>query len=311
MAATLCPKGANTFQLATNPHRDQACYVSRPYSDKWEQRPLDWAMDRIAQLTKEAREEGFVEERRRQTSQPRDQPHVAGRRHHGQRRELPDQEALRRRTGYGSDRKPGPNLTQRFGARSGRLVRPRRGHQLPGRHAERRLRSDHGLQYGGSAPGRFPLPDDGAGARRQVDPRRSALFADLGDVPALRADPDGNGYRVSRRPDQLHPGERSLVPRVRAGLHECHDHHQRRVPGHRRPGRVFCGFDPEENALRPGQQWPGITPAEDGGSKTQSATISKGGVVQRTRRSARESPSRDRPDPAASALRAEHSEAAL
>jgi formate dehydrogenase major subunit len=62
-AGKLCPKGANTFQLSTNPHRVKHVMYRAPYSDKWEQRPLAWAMDRIAELTKEAREEGFVEER--------------------------------------------------------------------------------------------------------------------------------------------------------------------------------------------------------------------------------------------------------
>lgn len=60
---TLCPKGANTFQLNVNPHRVRTVMYRAPYSDKWESRSLDWAMDRIAQLTYEAREEGFVEER--------------------------------------------------------------------------------------------------------------------------------------------------------------------------------------------------------------------------------------------------------
>jgi formate dehydrogenase major subunit len=59
---TLCPKGANTFQLNVNPHRIKHVMYRAPYSDKWETRTLDWAMDRIAQLTYEAREEGFVEE---------------------------------------------------------------------------------------------------------------------------------------------------------------------------------------------------------------------------------------------------------
>ena len=59
---TLCPKGANTFQLGTNPHRVKNVRYRAPYSDHWESRSLEWAMDRIAQLTKEAREEGFVEE---------------------------------------------------------------------------------------------------------------------------------------------------------------------------------------------------------------------------------------------------------
>lgn len=60
---TLCPKGANTFQLNVNPHRITHVLYRAPFSDHWEQRPLDWAMDRIAHLTMEAREEGFVESR--------------------------------------------------------------------------------------------------------------------------------------------------------------------------------------------------------------------------------------------------------
>jgi formate dehydrogenase major subunit len=62
-AGKLCPKGANTYQLSTNPHRVKHVMYRAPFSSKWEQRPLDWAMGRIAQLTQEAREEGFVEKR--------------------------------------------------------------------------------------------------------------------------------------------------------------------------------------------------------------------------------------------------------
>ena len=36
-----------------------------PFSDHWERRPLDWAMDRIAQLVKDTREDGFVEKNER------------------------------------------------------------------------------------------------------------------------------------------------------------------------------------------------------------------------------------------------------
>ena len=32
-----------------------------PFSDHWEEKPLDWAMDRIAQLTKETRDATFVD----------------------------------------------------------------------------------------------------------------------------------------------------------------------------------------------------------------------------------------------------------
>lgn len=58
---TLCPKGSNTFQLTVNPHRVTRVLYRAPYSDHWEEKPLDWAMERIAHLTKEARESDFVE----------------------------------------------------------------------------------------------------------------------------------------------------------------------------------------------------------------------------------------------------------
>src|ERR1041385_1625044 len=41
---TLCPKGANTFQLSVNPHRIRTVLYRAPYSDRWETRPLAWAM---------------------------------------------------------------------------------------------------------------------------------------------------------------------------------------------------------------------------------------------------------------------------
>ncbi len=58
---TLCPKGANTFQLVVNPHRVTRVKYRAPYSADWEERPLTWAIDRIAQLVKEARDADFIE----------------------------------------------------------------------------------------------------------------------------------------------------------------------------------------------------------------------------------------------------------
>ena len=57
---TLCPKGANAFQLAVNPHRVTHVLYRAPYSDHWEQKPLDWAMDRIARKLKAARDADFT-----------------------------------------------------------------------------------------------------------------------------------------------------------------------------------------------------------------------------------------------------------
>jgi formate dehydrogenase major subunit len=58
---TLCPKGAATYQLAVNPHRLKTVKYRAPYADRWEDRPLDWAMERIAHLTKQARDASFEE----------------------------------------------------------------------------------------------------------------------------------------------------------------------------------------------------------------------------------------------------------
>jgi len=58
---SLCPKGAATYQLAVNPQRLQKVLYRAPFSDKWEEKPLDWAMDRIAELTKKTRDDTFQE----------------------------------------------------------------------------------------------------------------------------------------------------------------------------------------------------------------------------------------------------------
>ncbi len=58
---TLCPKGAASFQLAVNPLRTTKVKYRAPGSTTWEERPLGWAMDRIAQLIKQTRDENFVE----------------------------------------------------------------------------------------------------------------------------------------------------------------------------------------------------------------------------------------------------------
>ena len=58
---TLCPKGAATYQLVVNPLRLLKVKYRAPYATEWEEKPLDWAMERIAQLTKDARERTFRE----------------------------------------------------------------------------------------------------------------------------------------------------------------------------------------------------------------------------------------------------------
>ncbi len=58
---TLCPKGASTLGVLLSPERINKVLHRAPYADHWEEKPLDWAMERIAQLTKQARDETFVE----------------------------------------------------------------------------------------------------------------------------------------------------------------------------------------------------------------------------------------------------------
>jgi formate dehydrogenase major subunit len=58
---TLCPKGAATYQFVTNDQRWTKVKYRAPGSDHWEDKPLDWAMDRIAELTKKTRDADFNE----------------------------------------------------------------------------------------------------------------------------------------------------------------------------------------------------------------------------------------------------------
>ena len=58
---TLCPKGAATYQYVNNPNRLKTVRYRGAYSDHWEDRPLEWAMDRIATLIQETREKTFLE----------------------------------------------------------------------------------------------------------------------------------------------------------------------------------------------------------------------------------------------------------
>lgn len=58
---TLCPKGAATYQLAVNPLRWTKVKYRAPGSDRWEDKPLDWAMERVAQLVRKTRDAAFNE----------------------------------------------------------------------------------------------------------------------------------------------------------------------------------------------------------------------------------------------------------
>ncbi len=166
---TLCPKGGATIGWIHSPRRLMTVKHRKPGSDHWDEVSLDWAMERIARLVKETRDATL---RGEDSGRPHRQPHhgdrLPGRRDARQRRELPDQEAVRRRPRGGLDRKPGPGLTQRLRAQFGRQLRPGSGHDRAMGHRQQRLHPDHGLEHGRVPPDRLPLcaPGPTAAARR-------------------------------------------------------------------------------------------------------------------------------------------------
>ena len=61
-AGHLCPKGSALFGLTVNDQRWTTVKYRAPYSDRYEERPLSWALERIAQLAKATREQTFRRE---------------------------------------------------------------------------------------------------------------------------------------------------------------------------------------------------------------------------------------------------------
>ncbi len=60
-SGTLCPKGAATRGLMQSPLRVTTVRYRAPYADHWVERSLEWAMERIAMLTKATRDAHFEE----------------------------------------------------------------------------------------------------------------------------------------------------------------------------------------------------------------------------------------------------------
>lgn len=57
----LCPKGVTLKHNIVNDRRLTKVMYRAPGSDHWEEKPWDWAIDRIARLTKDTRDAKFVE----------------------------------------------------------------------------------------------------------------------------------------------------------------------------------------------------------------------------------------------------------
>lgn len=58
---SLCPKGAAAYQMVDNQERQTKVLYRAPHSDRWEEKPLDWAMQRVAEKVKETRDKYFIE----------------------------------------------------------------------------------------------------------------------------------------------------------------------------------------------------------------------------------------------------------
>ena len=58
---TLCPKGGGTLGMLLSPERISKVLWRAPRSTEWVAKPLDWAMDRIAELTRRTRDDTFAE----------------------------------------------------------------------------------------------------------------------------------------------------------------------------------------------------------------------------------------------------------
>jgi len=57
----LCSKGSALYQIPNNDKRLNKVLYRAPRSDKWEVKSWDWALDRIADNVKKARDKGFIQ----------------------------------------------------------------------------------------------------------------------------------------------------------------------------------------------------------------------------------------------------------
>jgi formate dehydrogenase major subunit len=59
---SLCSKGAALIQVVNNDLRLTKVQYRAPKSDKWEEKSWDWAIERIAKLMKESRDNNFIKQ---------------------------------------------------------------------------------------------------------------------------------------------------------------------------------------------------------------------------------------------------------
>ena len=171
----LCPKGSASEQLVNSPGRQTGVLYRAPRATEWQH--LDLATPSTWSPTgssKRAAERLAGQDDEGPAAAPHHGHRLIGRRDPGQRRELPDQEALHGR-GRGTDREPSPYLTLRHGSQSGSLVRTRRRNPITARHGQRRLHHHSGFQHGRVPPCGIPVGGGGQGPWSEGHPRRSPV----------------------------------------------------------------------------------------------------------------------------------------
>ena len=57
---SLCSKGQAVFEVVTSPRRLKKVQYRAPGSDRWEEKPLDWALQTLAQRIKATRDKDFI-----------------------------------------------------------------------------------------------------------------------------------------------------------------------------------------------------------------------------------------------------------
>jgi formate dehydrogenase major subunit len=57
---SLCSKGQAVFEVVTSPRRLKKVRYRAPGSDRWEEKPLDWAIKTVAQRMKDTRDASFL-----------------------------------------------------------------------------------------------------------------------------------------------------------------------------------------------------------------------------------------------------------
>ena len=107
----LCPKGADTFELLTHAVRATHVKYRAPHATAWQDLDLETAMDMIAERVWDSRDRHFREQDHASTLMQCHLDRPPGWRHARQRRELPDQETVRRGPGHGGDQQSGPDMT--------------------------------------------------------------------------------------------------------------------------------------------------------------------------------------------------------